>query len=455
MAETVASELLRLRDRGVAVRWEVLRTDSFVDHLDRLLHISLHGIEVGGGLKGSNLLQFLRDYGERESSRIRARLQGSEVVVLHDPLSLLLAPGLRRSAGRILWRNHTGHDWLPDESWSTIRLLMSFIDSVDKVAFVRRAYVWPHVDAGRAVVLPPGLNPATWKNRALDEPVLDACGKMLVTGRIRVHGQMLRDDGRPGAMPPEAGSGDEVAVVEPMGTGFLRSEKAPFVLQVARWDSLKGHEGALRGFSAGARTHAELELVLLGPHVDPRDSYPDNVRVVRDLLDHRRRLSPGVRERLHVWTFRPGIGHLEAIAVNGMQRMARVVVQNSLREAFGLAVTEALWKGAVVLGAARGGIGEQIVDGANGLLTDDVDGGEAWSRCLSRALTDGARREWAAAAHDSVRRRYLVDDVVASEFRALDIQHLLDDRSPAAGASPPGASAPVRPAPGGAYQSPR
>ena len=64
------------------------------------------------------------------------------------------------------------------------------------------------------------------------------------------------------------------------------------------------------------------------------------------------------------------------ILVNALQRKAAVIVQKSLREGFGLTVTEALWKGKPVVASKVGGIPLQIKDGENGFLVkpDDVQG---------------------------------------------------------------------------------
>ena len=63
----------------------------------------------------------------------------------------------------------------------------------------------------------------------------------------------------------------------------------------------------------------------------------------------------------------------DSALVNALQRRAAVVLQKSLREGFGLTVTEAMWKGAAVIGGNVGGIKHQIEDGVNGFLVDNVE----------------------------------------------------------------------------------
>ena len=66
--------------------------------------------------------------------------------------------------------------------------------------------------------------------------------------------------------------------------------------------------------------------------------------------------------------------------INAFQRVADVVVQKSLREGFGLTVSEALWKGRPVVGGRAGGIVLQIRDGYDGYLVDSVE------ECATRTI---------------------------------------------------------------------
>ncbi len=91
-----------------------------------------------------------------------------------------------------------------------------------------------------------------------------------------------------------------------------------------------------------------------------------------------------------------------ALMVNALQRCSTVVVQNSLREGFGLTVTEAMWKGVPVLGTHAWGLRQQIRDGLDGRLVSDPTDPEEIARTLDEMLADAVQRfawgaEWAAA----------------------------------------------------------
>ena len=92
--------------------------------------------------------------------------------------------------------------------------------------------------------------------------------------------------------------------------------------------------------------------------------------------------------------------------VNALQRAAAVVLQKSLREGFGLTVTEAMWKGAAVIGGDVGGIRHQIKDGWNGFLVDSPD--RAAARIVQLLKDPGLREQIGSRARESVRQNFLM-----------------------------------------------
>jgi trehalose synthase len=97
-----------------------------------------------------------------------------------------------------------------------------------------------------------------------------------------------------------------------------------------------------------------------------------------------------------------------AAIVNALQRQATIVVQKSIKEGFGLTVTEAMWKARPVIASATGGIRDQISDGVTGLLLPDPFDLEAFGAATVGLLEAPARaRRIGLAAHESVRRSFL------------------------------------------------
>jgi trehalose synthase len=96
----------------------------------------------------------------------------------------------------------------------------------------------------------------------------------------------------------------------------------------------------------------------------------------------------------------------DGLLVNALQRQAAVVLQKSIREGFGLTVTEAMWKGAAVIGGNVAGIRRQITDGENGFLVDTIE--ETAERIVWLLQAPVLRQRIGAAARETVRANFLL-----------------------------------------------
>ncbi len=133
-----------------------------------------------------------------------------------------------------------------------------------------------------------------------------------------------------------------------------------------------------------------LILVLLG---DIATDDPEGPEVYESLLDNR-------EERIII------LSQQDTALVNALQRTAAVVLQKSLREGFGLTVTEAMWKGAAVVGGNVGGICHQIQDGVNGFLVSSVR--EAAERIVQLVKDKKLRFQLGQKAKETVKKRFLL-----------------------------------------------
>jgi len=174
------------------------------------------------------------------------------------------------------------------------------------------------------------------------------------------------------------------------------------VVQVSRFDRWKDPLGVIEAFRK-ARERVDCTLVLVGNGAvdDPEGD------VVLETSHS------SIDERMIVLTVD------DPILVNALQRRAAVVLQKSIREGFGLTVTEAMWKGAVVIGGNVGGIRRQIADGENGFLVDTVD--QAAERIV-QILSDPALRErLGSRAKETVRRNFLMSRLLEDWIDLLAI----------------------------------
>ena len=163
----------------------------------------------------------------------------------------------------------------------------------------------------------------------------------------------------------------------------------PLVVQISRFDNWKDPQGVVKAFQI-ARKHVDCTLVPLG-NVATDD--PEGHEVFASLCGC-------AEERIRILSVQ------DSALVNALQRRATVVLQKSLREGFGLTVTEAMWKGTVVIGGRAGGIKHQIEDGENGFLVDSVE--QAAERIVQVIKDHKLRERLGARAKESVRRRFLM-----------------------------------------------
>jgi len=271
----------------------------------------------------------------------------ADMVIVHDPQPLPLVTHYRHTCPWI-WRCHIDLSEPAEDTWNYIS---RFVEEYDSVVLSLPEYRQSRLDTPQ-VFFTPAIDPFSVKNRTLDDQEIDA--------------RLARYE-----IPTDR----------------------PIVAQIARFDRWKDPEGVIEAFRI-ARREVDATLVLLG---DVATDDPEGQAVFESLLGAR-------DDRIHILTAE------DSILVNALQRRAAVILQKSLREGFGLTVTEAMWKGAAVIGGDCGGIRHQIDDGENGFLVRSVD--EAAARIVSLLKDEELRRRLGEAARETVRERYLMSRLV-------------------------------------------
>jgi trehalose synthase len=265
-----------------------------------------------------------------------------DMVIIHDPQPLPLINHYRKKSPWV-WRCHIDLSHPHQQVWD---YLQPFVEKYDAVILSSREYA-QKINKPQLFFLP-AIDPFTITNRELPKREIDE--------RLR-HYHIPTD--------------------------------LPIVAQISRFDRWKDPEGVIEAFKI-ARKEVDCTLVLLG-NVATDD--PEGERVYRSLSDSR-------EERIIILTVQDGA------LVNALQRKAAVVVQKSLQEGFGLTVTEAMWKGAAVIGGNTGGIRHQIKDGVNGFLVSSVE--EAAERMVQLLKDKDLRENLGEKARESVRQRFLM-----------------------------------------------
>lgn len=167
----------------------------------------------------------------------------------------------------------------------------------------------------------------------------------------------------------------------------------PMLLQIARFDRFKDQIGTIRAYRMVKKYH-RCQLVLAGSGVlhDPVGE-----TVLAEVQE-----AAGNDPDIHILQLPPEADR----EINALQRAATVVVQKALKEGFGVAVSEAMWKGKPVIGGTAGGVSAQIVDGATGFIVHSVEGAAFRIRYL--LSNPGVMTRMGAMGKEHVRRNFLI-----------------------------------------------
>jgi trehalose synthase len=423
-------ELLRplvgyARGVGVDARWLVLDAGPAFYEVTKRIHNRLHGFEGDGGPLDDEARQIYEHILRRNVEEFAPRVRPGDVVILHDPQSAGMAPMLAPLTAALIWRCHVGVDEpnaLARETWS---FLQPYVRHADVCVFSRRKFVWDGLDAGRVAIITPTIDGFTPKNVDLTPEaalgILRASG-LVADGVEAEPVTFTRQDGTPGRVERAA----RVIEDEPL------QADTPIVLQISRWDALKDPLGVIRGFAEHVPAETGAHLVYAGPSVDAVADDPEGLEMLHDSIEARAALPADVRRRVHLATLPMEDLDENAVIVNALQRHARVVVQKSFAEGFGLTVAEAMWKGRPVVASRVGGIEEQIVDGVSGVLLDDAHDLAAFGRAVTDLLADPQRAEQIGrGARERVRDHFLSVQSLL-DYQAL-IGRILEQRQRSSG----------------------
>jgi trehalose synthase len=297
-------------------------------------------------------------YLEECAGAARSLADGVDLVVLHDPGVLGLAAELE---GPVVWHCHVD---AADADPPILERAAPLLERCGQLAFPDVSFA-PDPQRERARAAPPGIDPLNPRN-------LDPAPRL--AGRV----------------------------VRPLGVDLNH----PFVCQVMRMDRWKDPHATLEALGIARREIPELRLVIAAA-LDASD--PDEWRAVKEVADY-----GAGRDGVHLLTSYEGVGNLE---LGALQRLARASLQLSIREGFGLAASEALWKGTPVVGGRQGGLPLQLRDGVDGYLTDSVE--EAAARVVELVRDPGLAIEMGRAGQQRVRERFLVTRALEDELRVL------------------------------------
>jgi trehalose synthase len=429
VAELLPAQIKLLRDLGIDARWLVMETDrpEFFA-LTKRIHNMIHGAGTGeaGGQRefGADDRALYEEVSRANAEALLRHVRPGDVLLIHDPQPLGAGARAKRRHPdmRTVWRCHIGvEEDLPvtRAAWDFLR---PYASVYDQAVFSVREYV-PAFLTERATVIHPSLDPLSHKNRELSLHKL--VGVLSDAALTQPHWPLVTPPWPEGAQRLQADGAWKPATF-PEDIGLLAR---PVITQVSRWDRLKGFEPLMQAFRAlklalvsrpahDVRHRRRLELVrlvLAGPDPSSIQDDPEGLGVLKALRARYTSLEPDVRDDIALLALPMGSRKANALMVNALQSCSDIVVQNSLREGFGLTVAEAMWKRKPVLGSARArGVRLQVRDGIDGVLVSDPEDPEEIAEAMHQMLADEDRLElWG----NNAQRRVYDDFLIFGELR--------------------------------------
>jgi trehalose synthase len=345
VAELLATHVPLLRSVGLEADWQVMSGSDEFFAVTKAMHNALQGAQV----EWTQPMQ--RIYLERVLDNAMNLSDGWDFIVMHDPQPAAMREFAHGTAdAKWAWRCHID---LTDANLPVWDFLRPYVEQYDAAVFTMPQFVPPTLQMSRIVHAPPCIDPLSVKNLDLAQPFVDEICKS--------YG--IRPD-------------------------------APIVCQISRFDPWKDPVGVIEAFRIVQAQIPDAQLVLAGSMAtdDPEGFHYWELAEAAAAGD----------PKIHLLS---NIQQVGSVQINAFQRVADVVVQKSLREGFGLTVSEALWKSRPVIGGRCGGITLQIDDGVDGYLVETVE--ECAQRTLELLADPKRADKMGATGREHVRHSFL------------------------------------------------
>jgi trehalose synthase len=334
-----------MQDAGLDVEWRIIRGADEFFAATKTIHNAIQGNPQGLTEAQRACFRHFQELNARE-----IEIDDYDFVVVHDPQPAGVIDHLGGGRAKWAWRGHIDFSTPNDD---VLGFLLPSICRYDAAIFHLAEYVPKRDGLPPCVIWPPAIDPLAPKNMALS---------------------------------PE----DAAYIVDQFGIDVGR----PLLTQVSRFDPWKDPLGVIDAYRLVKEEVAGVQLALVGSmaHDDPEGmEYWDQTVAYADG-------DPDI-------FILSNLNNVGSVEINAFQVHSAAVIQKSIKEGFGLTVSEALWKSRPTVAGNVGGIVTQIDHGRTGWLVDSSE--DCAAACLEILADPGAARELALAGKEHVRRRFL------------------------------------------------
>ena len=334
-----------MNSAGLQTDWRIIKGQDEFFNVTKKIHNALQGNPQGLTAEEERIFEKYNALNAEEFDPAEY-----DFVIIHDPQPVAMIDHFPNSDAEWIWRCHID---LSTPNEDVLGILLPSIARYDAAIFHMPQYVPRSGDLPEAFIWPPAIDPLAPKNIALSAE-------------------------------------DAAYIVDQFGIDVSR----PLLTQVSRFDPWKDPLGVIDAFRMVRDRHPGLQLGLVGSmaHDDPEgwDYYNQTVEYAAGDPD------------IFILSNLNNIGSVE---VNAFQVYSAAVLQKSIREGFGLTVTEGLWKARPTVAGNVGGIPAQIQDGETGWLVDSVE--ECAAACLEILGNQDEARRRGLRGKEYVRANFL------------------------------------------------
>ena len=356
VAEILRSHVPLTRSLGIDADWMVMRGEDSFYRVTKAFHNALQGGEYHLGSRAKET------YLANNSLNARHLDGDYDYIIVHDPQPAAIRSLHGRGNAKWVWRCHIDTSVPNPRVW---KFLKPYVDDYDAMVYTMDQYASPDLPREKVHIMPPAVDPLSPKNVPLPK---ELCKK--IVGWVGI------------------------------------STDRPLITQVSRFDPWKDPMGVLEVYRIVKQHVPGVQLAMLG-HLamdDPQgwEIYNQVLKVSQDDPD------------IYLFT---NFTAASSIEVNAFQTYSDVVIQKSIREGFGLVVSEALWKGTPVVGGRAGGIPLQLQDGKGGFLIDGIE--ECAEKVLYLLQHPAVARRMGLNGRQYVRANYLAPRLLMDELTLL------------------------------------
>ncbi len=356
VAEILCSLVPLLNSIGLEADWRIVRGTQEFFNNTKKIHNAIQGEAIP-----KNDIDFSLVHETNEQFAVYCKID-ADAVIIHDPQPLPLIRFYKKRQPWI-WRCHVDLSHPNEDVW---HFLEGYVLSYDRLIVSDERYVRQDLSS-HYTIINPAIDPLTVKNKPIDDDAAE---------------QVLKKYGIP--------------------------LDKPYITQISRYDKWKDPENVVEIYKM-VRKQFDCRLILCGSMAadDPEGwEYYNRTRTAAgEFLESGEIILLSIEDNM---------------LINALQTMAAVVIQKSIREGFGLTVTEALWKARPVVASNVGGIRRQIFHEKTGYLFDPADRQSFADAICFLLKNPDIGAELGARGKEHVRRNFLITRHIIDDLTLLN-----------------------------------